>query len=651
MPLTSANVADIRLIHSILPAEPEEPLLSPDGGRAARRSAGRLEILDIVSGESLSSFEVNFPDCSFGYHKYYEFNQDGSFIAVISLDAIQVWQVGGGLLFEKLHNLNLSGGAVACGPFLPQVALSADGRLLAISALDIVGGEIRQIFQVIDVFANETIYEWDGDADSPHGNLFGFPALGFSPDGKILQTFDPTRFILASENMHQAFRFWSTETWQGVRPSGVIRASLDAGRLLFARSDSGKVKIFDKLTGKKVAEIPLEGCALEMPCETVFSPDGTKAAILPRDNGMQYRRALVYPTVQVWDIVDEEMIREWSGKFLNLDGALVSNLGELVTILAGNGEMSLEADWWILTDLFQGLQQGADDRIQFTPTWSRASGSDGCRYCDTCRLDLGQGTIVCQAGVAGDYGQYTLEVIDGEWWLAKQAHGQTSPLGKLSLEAEAAPGNTRIRLLAISEEWQTAFYCRDVDYRPRACVIDHLGGHQIVEALANISFVRLSPDGKKAAFIDASTHTLYLYDFETRKLARTSHYQARAVAANPEFSPDGLTLYCLVENLRKYGDFSMEVMDVENRKVIRRVSLSKAAMETPTSLVVNAQEDLWVIADRAGDIYLSSPEQGQILRQWSSGQIDLTGLALSPDERLLISMSGSGLINFWGAGR
>ena len=102
------------------------------------------------------------------------------------------------------------------------------------------------------------------------------------------------------------------------------------------------------------------------------------------------------------------------------------------------------------------------------------------------------------------------------------------------------------------------------------------------QKLPDISFLRLSPDGSKAAFINRSVNALFTYDLSLKTLARKSSYQARAYPVNPVFSPDGKNLFYIIQNLNNATDLSVETLDAATGKITDRVSLKKAGVTAPT---------------------------------------------------------------------
>jgi hypothetical protein len=237
-------------------------------------------------------------------------------------------------------------------------------------------------------------------------------------------------------------------------------------------------------------------------------------------------------------------------------------------------------------------------------------------------------------------------MIDSEYWLVKHNPDGEGPIGKLSLQPNGDPESQRMRLAGYSEDHQTAFYCLDVDFRPQKCVIDDIGSGRL-EEFDNLSFLRITPDNRSAVFLDSTAKSLFLYDLESGRLTRKSHYQAKAAMVNPVFSEDGLLLYYLVENLNRPGIFSVEIMDVESQKILKRIPL-EGKIESPIAFALNRTEEIWIIATKYGSIQFFSPENGKALKEWDTEQDKIVGLTFDDRDKLLISLDSTGLMKFWG---
>lgn len=647
IPLSIENVNEISLLGNIYPYEPPIFEITPDGRLSAIGLLAGITIVQTDSGEIISNFEVEFPECGFGFSRFVKFNQDGSFIAIVTKDEIQVWQIGGGLIYTSPHSRVFNDQFPPCGSDIPQVALSPDGRLLAITGIDYSKAEPERFFKVVNIIQNETLYEWDGKDETLHGNLDGFPGLGFSKSGRLLQTFDPRRFILSSVNMHSSFRFWAVDDWAEITDNGIVSEGFDPGDLLFPLANEGMISIVDKPSGGKVGEVAAPGCDWDKPCEMVFSNDGTKALLLSSVEPIsQYRQSAFYPEIEIWDLENESKIKTLPGMFRNLHGLRVTDEGWLAGFVSDNTAAKEGVLWWTFPEFFQGFSANAGSVSSFVPTWADTGRENECRFCDTCRLVLDKGKVECRTGIENFEGVYSIEIFNGEYWLVKHYPDDVGQVGKLSRQIEGDQADQRYRLLGFSEEYQTAFYCLDSSYRQQSCVIDELRGTRVLGELNDISFLQVSPDGRSMAFIDKSSSSLYLYRFDTQKLSRKSHFQAKAAKTNPLFSEDGKLIFYLVENLRNSKDFSVEIMDAENQKVIKRIAL-KSDIVLPAAFSMTTDQNIWAVGEKSGRILLFSAEDGRLLSTLDSDQEAILGLYFDSD-RLLISLNSTGMFNVWG---
>jgi WD40 repeat protein len=520
--------------------------------------------------------------------------------------------------------------------------------LLAVTGIDYSRAEPTRYFRVIDIIANEILYEWNGKNDSLHGNFSGFFGLGFSDDGQVIQTFDPRRYVLSSGKLHEAFRFWSTETWDEIADGGVLRGSFATGELLFPLSDSNQVIIFDKLTGEVMVKIPARGCDWDMPCETAFSKDGTKALLLPQEKTqVQFGADLFFEEIEIWDLQNANIIQSVSGYYRSLDGIHVTNNGDLTNMLTLDPYLTDGQLWRVTTDHFQGLQRTHEGEIAFVANQVGSDLKSGCQFCNTCILQPESGEVNCRPGIQGSSGWYSIRLVDAEYWLIKHNTSGDGLVGKLSLQPPGDPKSQRMRLSGYSEDHKTAFYCLDVDFRPQKCVIDDLGSGKLVEEIQNVSFLRMSPDGNFVAFVDSSSYSLYIFDLGLKRLSRRSHYQARAAITNPVFSEDGRTLYYLVEDLKNKNAFSVEVLDVIDQKVLQRFSLG-ADINLPIALAINRSENLMAVANSDGNFVLFSMGQPKATFRYQTSQHKLLGIGFGPNDRFIVALDNLGNIYLWG---
>ncbi|MDP2966009.1 MAG: hypothetical protein Q8N39_08260 [Pelolinea sp.] len=641
------NLQDISELASVFPYFPPYYQFSNDELRVAIGDMQKIEIWDVAAEKIISSIPASLPDCDFGFDRYFRLNADGAYIALVNSQTIQVWQVGGGLIYENPLFSGFASNAHTCGADLPELALSPDGKLLAVSGMDYSRTSVKRYFRVIDILSNKVLYEWDGKNGALHGNLYTFYGLGFSDDGKLLQTFDPARFIRSKEDVYMAFRFWSVGDWQEVESNlQLVSASFQPGQLLFPWSDSGVIEIRSKVTAELSAKINVEGCIWDSPCETRFSPDGKRAVVLNHaGEKFQFKNDTLHPSIFIWDLTKNQEIRNESGLFRDLEGVLAQDDGKLLGADRDKGSPG----WWTFKDHFAGLQVTGDGKITFMPLAANSNGSQDCQFCATCSVDSEMGEITCSKGLIDSEGERIyLNEEGGQFVLARQSGNKENIIGEIALPKLADPSKTRVRLLGYSMMLQTLFYCVDENLRQAGCFIYDPYLKKVVAAPEDISYLRLSPDGLKAAFIDRTVNALFFYDLSTKILTRKYPYQARAFPVNPVFSTDGTTLFYVIKNLNNANGLSVEALDIQTAKSSGRVSLKKAGITSPTVFSVSTDGTFWTIAGRSGEVSMLSPENGMMLHRWQAHTDEIIGMAVASDQKWLLTMGENGIFKFWG---
>lgn len=649
--ITPENLQDISELASIFPYFPPYYHISNDGSRVAIGDMQTVEIRDAASGEILSSIPASLPDCDFGFDRYFRLNADGSFIALVNGQSIQVWQVGGGLIYENpLFSGNISN-APTCGADIPELALSPDGKLLAISAMAYSRTSVERYFRVIDILANTLLYEWDGKSDTLHGSLYTFHGLGFSDDGKLLQSFDPARFIRSEGNVHQAFRFWSVDDWQEVeRTSQLVGESFQAGELLFPLSDSGLVEIRSKVSGEISAEIVVDGCQWDVPCETRFSNEGRQAVVISQaGEKIRFKTNTLHPFLSIWDLTKNQEISSEPGLFRDLEGVLPWDDGKVLRADQVGKEEKEPSGWWTFKDYFAGLQILSDGKVTFSPLTANSNDSQVCQFCATCSVDTEKGEITCSRGLIDSEGaRIYLKEESGQFILARQSGADEKMIGEIALSESADQSKTRVRLLGYSMPLQTLFYCVDDNSRQAGCFVYDPYIKKVISAPGDISYLRLSTDGLKAAFINRTVNALLFYDLSSKSLMRKHPYQARSFPVNPVFSADGTKFFYVIQNLNNANDLSVETLDAQTGKSFGRVSLKKAGITSPTVFSVSNDGTFWAIAERSGEVSILSPEKGVLLHQWQAHPDEIIGMALAPDQKWILTMGENGILKFWG---
>ena len=645
------NLQDISELASVFPYFPPYYQFSNDESRVAMGDMQKIEIWDVASEKIIFSIPASLPDCDFGFDRYFRLNVDGSFIALVNGQSIQVWQVGGGLIYENPLFNGFASNALTCGADSPELALSPDGKLLAVSGMAYSRTSVKRFFRVVDVLSNKVLYEWDGKNDALHGNLYSFYGLGFSDDGKLLQTFDPTRFIRSEGDVHLAFRFWSVGDLQEVeRTSQLVGESFQPGQLLFPWSDSGVIEIRSKVTGEVSAKINVKGCQWDSPCETRFSPDGKQAIVLNHaGEKFQFKNNTLHLSISIWDLTKNQEHSNESGLFRDLEGVLVQDDGKLLQADQVNTEAQESSGWWTFKDHFAGLQVTSDGKATFTPLAVNSNGIQDCQFCATCLVDSEMGEITCSKGLIDSEGERIyLTEEGGQFVLARQSGNKENIIGAIALPELADPSKARVRLLGYSMPLQTLFYCVDENLRQKVCFIYDPYMEKVIATTEDISSLRLSPDGLQAAFINRTANALFFYDLSAKTLTRKYPYQARVFPVNPVFSRDGSTLYYVIQNLNNANGLSVEVLDTQTAKSSGRVSLEKAGITSPTVFSVSTDGTFWAIAGRNGEVSMFSPEKGMLLHRWQAHTDEIIGMEVASDQKWLLTMGGNGILKFWG---
>jgi len=612
------------------------------------------------------SIPADLPECQFSGERYLALSADGSFVALVTRSALQVWQVGGGLLYEAPYSRRFSNDPGVCGMDMPRLAISPDGRLLAVSGMEYMHNALTRFFRVVDIFKNESVYEWDGSPSSMHGSLDAAPALGFSHDGLILQTFDPLRFALLEGSHGSAFRFWSTVNWEEIDPASPrLSASYTIGELLFAWHTPEGLEVRLKTSGALMVSLPQAPCSLLYPCQMRFSPDGGQALLVSTLAGTcPYRGTLLADRLLRVNMRSGEVLEGPAGLFRDLEGVQVDDDGRITLAFLLDAEGIPAGAWWAAADGFDGLRPSLDGALFFTPQVfylagkNEADPAQPCSYCAACRLDEPWSLPDCRPGLISDRGNWIAIVQAGDNLTLLDVAGDN--LGELPLPPELAaslpksyPGGAdsrglTLRLLGYAEKYHTAFYCLELDQRAAGCVMADLDGVSLMGDIQAFSYLRFSPDGERAALFDSRAYQLVVVDLASRRLTRRSAFQARAYPALPYFFRDGETLAFLIQELDDHTAFWLEMVAADGSRALGRVPLQKAALLDPVALGADPAEHLWAVGERDGRAILLDFESGTPLHEWQAHTNGLIGLEFAAGGRLLVSMGTDGLLRLWG---
>ncbi len=634
------NVRELQELAVIYPYFPAYDQISPNGRTGAVGGLNGIDILDITSGDLIDQIPVELPVSDFGLERYFQLNHDGSFIAIATKNEIQVWQIGGGLIFIKSYSREFNTTASIFGADIPQLALSPDGTLLAVSGIDFSAAEVEQYFQVIDILKNTIIYDWNGSDDDLHGKLYEYPALGFSADGNVIQTFDPVRYAPLSGSAHSAFRFWSTDDWRELDPfADIVQNAFDPEGLLFALHSDLGLTIRDRSNGKEEYNLERTGCSFDYPCSVELSNNTKFGAIIDyTQETLIYRRDLIAKEFQIWDLEKGERIGTYPLGSRNLDGVQINDNGSYIVMQQGSGESEAGSVWWTSATNFAGLAE-FKNRIIFSPLSIGLDTSD-CYYCGTCQLDLDEMQVVCREDYVSQEGNaYQLETGKSE--------KETSTEELISLPVEIGQGVTA-RVLGITDKWRKAFYCEDQNQRQQQCVFYDMDDEAALNVREDIYALRFSPEGDYAIFIDRLEKALYVTDLETGKLSEINAYQSRAWPVNPAFTNNGTELVYMIQNNTAKDVLSLEWVNAEGGRVLRRSNLETGLVGSPSALAWEAEKALVAVGNTDGWIYMMGQEKGKLQHSWHAENEAIIGIYFTWEGKLLISLSKTGIIRFWG---
>ncbi|MCD6356499.1 MAG: hypothetical protein J7L66_04350 [Anaerolineaceae bacterium] len=642
--ISSANVDSITLVKNLYPYFPELTTISSNGKVAALGDYSGIEIFDVESKETIMEIDVVLPECHYGMERYFQLNYDGSFIAIVTRDGIQVWRVGGGLVYEAPFFENYVLDNLSCGMDIPQLAFTPDGVLLAESGVQFINLKMERYFRVTNILKREIVYEWDGSDSTPHGQFYLYPGLGFSADGKVMQTFDLKRFKGGNDDLYTAFRFWSTRNWQELnRDSEEIMGAFLEGQLRFAISVNDSILIMDKIGGTPIESIQAVGCVMETPCPVRLSPDGNKVAFLHVREALSYKREPLWTLLEVYDLVDLKKLGEYSLIQRNLDGIYVKNTGEVVY-----KSKEVSSTWWTNTDYFSGFYQIDDKNIVFIPQVTDYKAAD-CFFNGSCQIDMEDLSIACKKSIlTSDNSLITIEEKEGGHTIQIELDAKD----KISVDIrnpESWPGDRwQLRFLDYIQETDTAFFCLDHNYREETCVVMDFSSNRILLQQIDLYGLRFSKEFSTAAFVDRGKKALFLFNVETKVLKEMRSYHAVAASVKPVFLHEGRELIYLVQSLKKDENIFIERIDVESEKVIKRYDTIGLEGVKISALAASNFEELWAVADVSGKVYFINPLSDEVIYILDASDDPIVDILFSRDGKYLFTMERSGIISVWG---
>ncbi len=644
------NASELVLQEKIYPFFPDVVHIAPSGRIAAVGDFSGIRIIELDSGSVLMQVDEVLPACNFGMGRYFQLNYDGSFLAVATNKTVQVWQVGGGIMYEAPYINNHTLDTSVCGADIPQMALSPDGTLLAESGMWFSATKVESYFRVVDIFKNSTVYEWDAKNDSPNGKFYDFPSLGFSSDGKVLQTIDLSRFKINGDDFHTAFRFWSTENWQELDPSSrVVTSAFNKGELQFGVTKNDSISVFSKKNGAKLETIIVDGCRWENPCSVELSPDGSKMAVLLRDESIVYKRESISTHLAVYDLSYGRMINDISAMMRNLDGLLVRNDGEIIRY--DNTPLNGNSTWWTHTDYFAGFQVIDENMIAFTPQVVDYRNQPPPPYSGSCQIHTDDFTIECGDTLSFQDGIIvTVDKKESGVAIIDTTSGRSALIAEIKNPTGEPADSWQFRLLDYVWESGTGFFCLDRNLREETCVIMDFHNNEILHEQIDLEGLNYSRKNGIAAFINKGEKSLYLFNDDTDTLKKMRTYRAVSLPIKPAFLPGWSELIYMVQSLSESKNTYIERIDVSLGKVIKRYDIDGLQTKKISSISASGKEELWAASDILGNIYLIDPEEETVIHTFRAADEEIIDLVFNPDGKTLFMMGKSGKIQIWAVG-
>jgi WD40 repeat protein len=644
--ISAENVEKLTLLKNIYPFFPPVIQLSSDGNTVAVGTLAGVKVIDLISYEILLEIFSPVLTCNFGFRKTFRLNQDGSYLVIALEDKIEVWKVGEGLIYESTYKNSFVLDPLTCGGDIPQLALSPDGKFLVESGVYYSSNEMESYFRITDLEAKTIHYEWEGSDDTLHGQFYAFPGMGFSSDGTVLQTFDPTRYSSVGEKYNYPFRFWSTSDWQELLPnSKIVNNAFFKGEFLFTRSDNNSVHIFDKRTGEELRSISIAGCIKENPCDVAFSLDGTKMVYRHINYGQSFKRISTSAMASTYDILSEEKLLDYPIQSRNSEEFYISNDGKLLYF---DGLPSDNSDWWTQTEYFSGFRVIDDLSIAFTPQVVIKDKQQQEPYSISCQIHLDSHTVDCSNSLKFENGfSVGLERKDEGISVIDTSDTIHESIADIRYPQGGENEYWQFRLSMFSGETETGFFCVDRNFRKDSCFIIDLVKNEILYDLIDITGVQYSTANQTAIFINQDEKALYLFFDGNNSLKRMKSYQALALPIKPAYLSDGIEFIYFVQSLENKNNVYIEKIDSEKRKVIKRYDIEELKNKEIRAIAVSPMEDIWAVADQSGSIFFVDPERQVVFFSFQALKEEVVDMILSPDGKSVITIGKSGVISIW----
>jgi len=536
-----------------------------------------------------------------------------------------------------------------CGADIPQIALSPDGMFLAESGMRFSATEVDSYFRVVDIRKNVTVYQWDGKSESLNGRLYTFPSLGFSSDGKVLQTFDPSRFNIKNGGFHTAFRFWSTENWRELTPySRAVKDAFNIGELQLGVMNDDYISVISKKNGVELRTIEIEGCVRDYPCPMEFSPDGSKLAVLLRDGSIVYKRESIGAVLEVYDLSNGLMIGKNTAMMRDLDGVIVKDDGEIIGYEIA--PQNRDPTWWTHPNYFAGFQILNENTIVFTPRVVDYRSQVILPYSGSCQIYMDDFATECGDTLYfQDNITATVNEKDGGVEVINTTLGKDTLLTQIKYPTSDPGDSWQLRLLDYVQKTGTGFYCLDRNLREETCLILDFTNNEILYEQIDLEGLNYSRQNGIAVFINKEEKALYIYNDEIGTLKKMRTYRAISLPIKPAFVPGGSELIYFIQSLDGSRNSYIERIDVSLAKVVKRYDIDGLGKDI-SSISANGKEGLWAVSDISGNVYLIDPEEESVVYVFRAAEEEIIDLVFNPDGNALFMMGESGKILIWTVG-
>jgi len=380
-----------------------------------------------------------------------------------------------------------------------------------------------------------------------------------------------------------------------------------------------------------------------------FSPDGSKMAVLLRDEPLVYKRESISTHLAVYDLFYGRLIDENSAMMRNLDGLLVTNDGEIIrhdiAPLDGN------STWWTHMNYFAGFQVLNENTISFTPQVADYRNKPQPPYSGSCQIYTDDFAVECGIALSIQNGIIvTLDKKEGGFAIIDSTSRKDTLIAEIRNPTSDPGDSWQIRLLDYVWETGTGFFCLDRNLRVETCVIMDFPNNEILYEKVDLEGLQYSRKNDTAAFINKEEKSLYLFVDDTDTLKKMRTYRAIYLPIKPAFLSGGIELIYMVQSLGESENIYFERIDTSLGKVIRRYDIDGLKTKEISSISASGKEELWAASDISGNVYLIDPDKESVIHIFRGAEEEIIDMVFDPDGKIILLMGKSGRIQIWAVG-